>query len=70
MFNGYFVHYFAPSGFEPVNKHVVFILDVSGSMRGDKIKQLQVSVRVRVRVRVRAGAHAFMCLILRVCERI
>ncbi|XP_014677398.1 PREDICTED: inter-alpha-trypsin inhibitor heavy chain H4-like, partial [Priapulus caudatus] len=41
VFNGHFVHYFAPSGFEPINKHVVFILDVSGSMRGDRIKQLQ-----------------------------
>jgi len=39
--DGYFVHFFAPSELEPLPKHVVFVLDTSGSMYGDKIKQLR-----------------------------
>jgi hypothetical protein len=37
--DGYFVHFFAPSGLEPVDKNVLFVLDVSGSMGGQKITQ-------------------------------
>ncbi|ELT99546.1 hypothetical protein CAPTEDRAFT_222769 [Capitella teleta] len=37
--DGYFVHFFAPTGLDPVNKNVLFILDVSGSMAGAKISQ-------------------------------
>lgn len=39
--NGYFVHFFAPTNLPPLRKHVVFILDVSGSMWGRKIEQLK-----------------------------
>ena len=37
--DGYFVHYFAPSGLQPVDKNIVFVIDTSGSMGGTKIKQ-------------------------------
>ncbi|KAF5287093.1 hypothetical protein FQA39_LY16078 [Lamprigera yunnana] len=39
--DGYFVHFFAPSDIKPLAKQVVFILDTSGSMWGDKIRQLK-----------------------------
>ncbi len=32
--DGYFVHFFAPTGLQVGDKAIVFILDVSGSMRG------------------------------------
>ncbi|XP_068086446.1 inter-alpha-trypsin inhibitor heavy chain H4 isoform X2 [Anabrus simplex] len=38
---GYFVHFFAPSELPPLHKHVVFVLDVSGSMEGRKVEQLK-----------------------------
>ncbi|RZC37142.1 VIT and/or VWA domain containing protein [Asbolus verrucosus] len=38
--DGYFVHFFSPSELEPLPKHVVFVLDNSGSMMGRKIEQL------------------------------
>jgi predicted metal-dependent peptidase len=34
------VHFFAPSDLKPLQKHVVFVLDHSGSMGGNKIDQL------------------------------
>ncbi|KAG7493317.1 inter-alpha-trypsin inhibitor heavy chain H3 [Solea senegalensis] len=37
--NGYFVHFFAPSDLRRVPKNVVFVIDMSGSMRGRKIEQ-------------------------------
>ncbi|CAG2250624.1 unnamed protein product [Mytilus edulis] len=37
--DGYFVHFFAPSGMKPIPKDILFILDVSGSMSGVKIQQ-------------------------------
>lgn len=40
---GYFVHFFAPENLKPLRKHVVFILDISGSMWGKKMEQLKVS---------------------------
>ncbi|CAG2250628.1 unnamed protein product [Mytilus edulis] len=36
---GYFVHFFAPEGMDPIPKDVLFILDVSSSMSGNKIQQ-------------------------------
>ncbi|CAL8368265.1 unnamed protein product [Lota lota] len=39
VYNGYFVHYFAPRGLPVVPKDVIFVIDVSGSMIGTKIKQ-------------------------------
>ncbi len=40
---GFFVHFFAPENLQPLRKHVVFILDVSGSMWGRKMEQLKES---------------------------
>ncbi|CAC5406710.1 unnamed protein product [Mytilus coruscus] len=45
--DGYFVHFFAPEGMEPLPKDVLFILDVSGSMSGTKIRQ-QKSAMIRI----------------------
>lgn len=39
--NGYFVHFFAPTELEPLPKQVVFVLDTSGSMSGQKIEQMK-----------------------------
>ncbi|XP_018575267.1 inter-alpha-trypsin inhibitor heavy chain H4-like isoform X2 [Anoplophora glabripennis] len=39
--DGYFVHFFAPNDLNPLPKHVVFVLDTSGSMGGRKIEQLK-----------------------------
>jgi secreted protein with Ig-like and vWFA domain len=39
--DGYFVHFFAPENLPPLRKHVIFVLDVSGSMSGRKITQLK-----------------------------
>ncbi|KAK3610525.1 hypothetical protein CHS0354_008955 [Potamilus streckersoni] len=39
--NGYFVHFFAPSGFKPFPKDVLFIVDESGSMTGKKMVQVK-----------------------------
>ncbi|KAJ8913538.1 hypothetical protein NQ315_017089 [Exocentrus adspersus] len=39
--DGYFVHFFAPNDLDPLPKHVVFVLDTSGSMCGRKISQLK-----------------------------
>lgn len=41
MYDGYFVHYFAPRGLPVVPKDVIFVIDVSGSMIGTKIKQVK-----------------------------
>nr|CAD7204993.1 unnamed protein product [Timema douglasi] len=41
---GYFVHFFAPSNLTTLNKHVTFVLDVSGSMSGRNIEQLRVAM--------------------------
>jgi len=35
--DGYFVHFFAPETLLPLPKHVVFVLDTSGSMAGLKL---------------------------------
>ncbi|KAK1799552.1 hypothetical protein P4O66_000433 [Electrophorus voltai] len=37
--NGYFVHFFAPADLPRLPKNVVFVIDRSGSMHGNKIKQ-------------------------------
>ncbi|XP_003827849.3 inter-alpha-trypsin inhibitor heavy chain H2 [Pan paniscus] len=38
-FNGYFVHFFAPDNLDPIPKNILFVIDVSGSMWGVKMKQ-------------------------------
>ncbi|XP_003988134.2 inter-alpha-trypsin inhibitor heavy chain H2 [Felis catus] len=39
VFNGYFVHFFAPNNLDPIPKNILFVIDVSGSMWGVKMKQ-------------------------------
>merc|ERR1712183_1008020 len=41
VIDGYFVHYFVPSNLPALPKHLVFVLDTSGSMSGEKIEQLK-----------------------------
>ena len=40
--NGYFIHMFAPIGLPPIAKNILFMLDKSGSMVKEKIKQAKV----------------------------
>lgn len=40
VFNGYFVHFFAPENMDPIPKNILFVIDVSGSMWGVKMKQV------------------------------
>ncbi|KAH0617155.1 hypothetical protein JD844_028881 [Phrynosoma platyrhinos] len=42
IFNGYFIHYFAPENLDPLPKNILFVIDVSGSMWGLKMKQFSV----------------------------
>ncbi|XP_076840388.1 inter-alpha-trypsin inhibitor heavy chain H6 [Brachyhypopomus gauderio] len=44
--DGYFVHYFAPRGLPVVSKDVIFVIDISGSMIGTKIKQTKAAISV------------------------
>jgi secreted protein with Ig-like and vWFA domain len=44
VMGGYFVHFLAPEGMEPMPMDIVFVLDKSGSMGGTKMKQLQDSM--------------------------
>ncbi|KAG8440039.1 hypothetical protein GDO86_006000 [Hymenochirus boettgeri] len=39
VFNGYFLHFFAPENLPPLPKNILFVIDVSGSMWGIKMKQ-------------------------------
>jgi len=39
--DGYFVHYFVPEDLETLPKHAIFILDISGSMLGERLSQLK-----------------------------
>ena len=39
MVDGYFVHFFAPTTLPSLPKHVIFVLDTSGSMAGKRIEQ-------------------------------
>ena len=38
---GRFVHYFSPENLATLAKHVIFVIDVSGSMGGRPIRQTQ-----------------------------
>ncbi|MCJ8741886.1 hypothetical protein PDJAM_G00075950 [Pangasius djambal] len=42
--NGFFVHYFSPRGLPVVSKDVIFVIDISGSMIGTKIKQTKAAI--------------------------
>ncbi|XP_037337087.2 inter-alpha-trypsin inhibitor heavy chain H3 [Pungitius pungitius] len=46
VYDGYFVHYFAPRGLPVVPKDVIFVIDVSGSMIGTKIKQTKQAMSI------------------------
>merc|ERR1712233_209724 len=41
VIDGYFVHYFVPENLETLPKPAIFILDVSGSMYGERLQQLK-----------------------------
>lgn len=41
---GAFVQYFSPSGLQKMNKNIVFVIDISGSMGGYKIEQTRVAM--------------------------
>ncbi|KAL3280737.1 hypothetical protein HHI36_003973 [Cryptolaemus montrouzieri] len=43
--NGFFVHFFAPNDLKPLPKHVIFVLDTSGSMSGRRISQLKKAMK-------------------------
>ncbi|XP_077385743.1 inter-alpha-trypsin inhibitor heavy chain H3-like isoform X2 [Festucalex cinctus] len=42
--SGYFVHHFAPSQLQRIPKNVVFVIDKSGSMNGEKIEQTRTAL--------------------------
>ncbi|XP_068449933.1 inter-alpha-trypsin inhibitor heavy chain H3a [Clinocottus analis] len=44
--NGYFVHFFAPLDLQRVPKNVVFVIDKSGSMGGEKMEQTLLALDV------------------------
>lgn len=46
--NGYFVHFFAPQQIPTGSKHVVFVLDRSGSMQGTKLAQMKVIMNLLI----------------------
>ncbi|XP_061909475.1 inter-alpha-trypsin inhibitor heavy chain H6 isoform X2 [Entelurus aequoreus] len=56
VFDGYFVHYFAPRGLPVVPKDVIFVIDVSGSMIGTKIKQTKQAMST-ILADLREGDH-------------
>jgi len=41
----YFVHFFSPPGLQVLSKQIVFVIDCSGSMSGDKIEQAKDAIR-------------------------
>jgi len=43
--DGHFVHFFAPTNLSPLPKNIVFVIDISGSMWGVKMKQVSGWVR-------------------------
>lgn len=45
VIDGYFAHFVAPENLPPMAKHVVFVLDVSGSMDGKKLVQVKNAIK-------------------------
>eukprot|EP00095_Tigriopus_kingsejongensis_P007343 maker-scaffold589_size129586-snap-gene-0.49 protein:Tk07343 transcript:maker-scaffold589_size129586-snap-gene-0.49-mRNA-1 annotation:"inter-alpha-trypsin inhibitor heavy chain h4-like" len=43
--DGFFVHFVAPEHLPPMPKHIVFVIDTSGSMMGKKMKQTKNALR-------------------------
>ncbi|XP_069141634.1 inter-alpha-trypsin inhibitor heavy chain H2-like isoform X1 [Argopecten irradians] len=46
VINGFFVHFFAPTGMDPIPKDILFVLDTSSSMFGTKIAQLRDAMHI------------------------
>ncbi|EAW93186.1 inter-alpha-trypsin inhibitor heavy chain family member 6 [Homo sapiens] len=46
IYDDYFIHYFAPRGLPPMEKNVVFVIDVSSSMFGTKMEQTKTAMNV------------------------
>ena len=46
MVNGYFVHFFAPEVKERLPRDVIFVIDRSGSMGGQKMNQVKDALRI------------------------
>ena len=42
--DGYFIHFIAPEDLQPLEKDVVFMIDRSGSMSGQSIKQVKIAL--------------------------
>ncbi|XP_046725167.1 inter-alpha-trypsin inhibitor heavy chain H6 isoform X2 [Silurus meridionalis] len=42
--NGFFVHFFSPRDLPVVSKDIIFVIDISGSMIGTKIKQTKTAI--------------------------
>ena len=42
--DGYFIHFIAPEDLEPLEKDIVFMIDRSGSMTGQSIKQVKIAL--------------------------
>jgi Mg-chelatase subunit ChlD len=38
--NNYFTHFFAPKNLTNMSKNLVFVIDISGSMEGQKVRQV------------------------------
>ena len=43
--DGYFAHFVAPENLSPMAKHVIFVLDTSGSMEGKKMQQVKSALK-------------------------
>ena len=43
--DGYFAHFVAPENLTPMAKHVIFVLDTSGSMEGKKMQQVKSALK-------------------------
>lgn len=59
--NDYFVHFFSPSNLEPLDKNIIFVIDISGSMSGKKIDQTREAM-LTILDQLRAG-DTFMLLL-------
>ncbi|XP_071817702.1 uncharacterized protein [Apostichopus japonicus] len=44
--DGYFVHFFSPANIPQAPKHIVFVIDVSASMYGIKLRQVKDSLKI------------------------
>ena len=42
----HFVHFFSPSNLEHANKQVVFVIDISSSMAGTKLRQVKEALKI------------------------